>query len=47
MNKVSPHLTDILANLTQNTFFLTHYDKILKSCFVNLLDEENNLKVIN
>ncbi|KAL4504376.1 hypothetical protein ABPG72_009822 [Tetrahymena utriculariae] len=47
MNKVSPHLVDLLVNLTQNSFFLSIYDKMLKSCFINLLEEDNNLKVIN
>ena len=47
MNKVSPQLTEILTNLASNDMFVTHYDKILKACFLNLLSEDNNLKTIN
>lgn len=46
MNKIDETLKEYLLSLVPNKLFSQLLDKILKSCFINLIEDQNNLKII-
>jgi len=45
--KLTEDLSNNLVEVMQNLFFVKNYDKISKSCFLNLVEEKANLKIID
>jgi hypothetical protein len=47
MNRIEEKLQDQIISLNQNPLFVPLFDKILKSCFINIIEEENNYKILD
>lgn len=47
MNRIDEKLQDHILTLIPNPLFAPLFDKILKSCFLNMIEEANNYKILD
>lgn len=47
MNRIDEKIQDHILTLVPNPLFAPLFDKILKSCFLNMIEETNNYKILD